>query len=97
MNYENYHTLSRLATYCILHTLNLHQTLVAMEAAEEVSESILLSVWTEILKPLWREKKTAAPKIYNGIFINYAFLFIYFLTSIFILLLLSLLLLTTSS
>ena len=41
-------------------------TLIKVSHAKEVLNDVLLSVWRDVIKPLWRERKLPNPRIYTS-------------------------------
>ena len=42
------------------------QSLIAIEKGHEVLQEIMMAAWQEVLKPLWKEKKVSAPRLYGS-------------------------------
>jgi hypothetical protein len=42
------------------------QSLIAVGKGHEILQEIMMAIWQEILKPLWREKKVSAPRLYGS-------------------------------
>ncbi len=48
------------------------QSLLAVGKAQGVLNEIMMSIWQELLKPLWREKKITTPRIYSSVDSDYS-------------------------